>query len=460
LLITSCVSSNNDETSKTDTLLVDTVWQQIKTTKKLVATTEYNSIDYFIYRGQPLGYSYELMKAFAQYIGVDLEVHLTDDIEKAQQELQQNKTQLLGLQLTVTQKRKQKMQFSLPIGETHQVLVQRKPEHWRRMTRKALNDSLIQKPLELAEKKVYVQSGTSFVPRLYHLIEEIGDTIYVEESKDDVETLIEEVSEGKIDYTIADANVAKVNETYYPNIDVHVPISFEQNLAWAVALGSDSLLLYLNKWLQSKQYKRYVASVARKYFKQLKSRAYHNSTYLSLNGNRISVYDKTIKQAAERIHWDWRLLASLIYEESRFNPEAESWAGAKGLMQLMPRTAKRFGISDSSSAKDQIFAGVKFIEWINNQIKTTVPDSTERLGFILAAYNCGLGHVLDAMSLAEKYGKDKTKWEAVSYYLYRKSNPKYYNDKVVKYGYCRGQDAVYYANNIMSRYEEYKKVIK
>ena len=166
-----------------------------------------------------------------------------------------------------------------------------------------------------------------------------------------------------------------------------------------------------------------------------------------------------LKKEADRIGWDWRLLASMVYQESRFNPEAKSWAGAFGVMQLMPFTAKRFGVDASSSAAAQIHAGVRFIHWLDMQLVQYVPDNHERVKFVLASYNIGLGHVLDAMKLAEKYGKDPAKWEDnVEFYLLKKSDPKYFTDPVVKNGYARGTETFRYVRDIMYRYNHYLNI--
>ena len=113
-----------------------------------------------------------------------------------------------------------------------------------------------------------------------------------------------------------------------------------------------------------------------------------------------------IKMYSDRINWDWRLLASLICQESRFNPDVKSRVGAYGLMQIMPETGKNFGIDITSSPKNNIKAGARYINWLHSIFDPKIPDENERIKFILASYNAGPGHVLDAMKLAEKNGMD------------------------------------------------------
>jgi membrane-bound lytic murein transglycosylase F len=150
------------------------------------------------------------------------------------------------------------------------------------------------------------------------------------------------------------------------------------------------------------------------------------------------------------------LLASLIYQESQFNPDKTSWAGAKGLMQLMPATAKQFGVTKISNPEDNLKGGVKYLKWLTDYWKEDIPDSTERIKFVMASYNIGPGHIRDARRLAKKYDSNPNVWtNSVEKFLLKKSNPKYYNDSVVKYGYARGTETTKYVNDILGRYDHY-----
>jgi membrane-bound lytic murein transglycosylase F len=198
-----------------------------------------------------------------------------------------------------------------------------------------------------------------------------------------------------------------------------------------------------------------------KYFRNERSAGIVKSKLFTLNTGRISRYDEHIKRYSREIGWDWRLLASLIYQESRFDPGARSWAGAFGLMQLMPTTARRFGITSASPATEQIRAGAEFIRWLDGRFKESVQDSEERIKFILAAYNVGPGHIFDAMILAEKHGMDPEIWhDNVEQYLLKKSDPAYYRDPDVRYGYARGRETYNYVIQVLERYEHYRNLIE
>ena len=460
-IIFSCDTPNNSSTIDNPEKEKKSVWQKIQERGKLIAVTEYTSTDYFIYKGQPMGFQYELLQKLSEFLGIELEVVLSNDLDDSCVMVQDGEYDLMAISLTVTKERSKLIDFTSPIGQTRQILIQRKPEGWRKMRFKEYDVSMIRSRLDLAKKEVYVKSNTVYVDRLKSLSDEIGDTIFVTEMENySVEEIIALVSSGDINYTICDEHIAKVNATYYPNIDIKTNISFSQNMAWAVPKEADSLKYYLNMFIENNLNKRWYANLYNKYYRNPKSVKFFKSDYLSLNSSKISTYDESIKKYSEEIGWDWRLLASVIYQESRFNPEVRSWAGAYGLMQLMPATAERFGVSDLSSSTENIRGGTKFISWLDRQLSSSVPDSLERVKFILASYNVGLGHVLDAIRLAKKNGKDSTIWDDnVGYYLLHKSNPKYYRDPVVRYGYCRGSEPFKYVSEVMGRYEEYRKVI-
>lgn len=178
------------------------------------------------------------------------------------------------------------------------------------------------------------------------------------------------------------------------------------------------------------------------------------------NDNKISKYDNIIKQKSELIDWDWRLISALIYHESRFNPNAVSHKGAFGLMQLMPNTAKRYGVNKNSSIEEQIEAGLKLIESLDNSLKKHIPDDEERKKFVIAAYNIGIAHIYDAVNLTKKYDGDHQSWDDVKIFLVSKSQPQYYNDEVVKYGKINGNSTKNFVRNVFDKYDQYKDYIE
>lgn len=457
LALSSCTGPNKHSQGKEDDVFD---LDQIRKRGRLIVATDFNSTNYFIYRGQPMGYTYELLQEMAEYLRIPLEFVVSNRLEDNFDCLLNGQCDLIAINLTITNERKKLVEFTVPHSQTRQVLVQRKPENWRKMSRSQMEDHLLRNQLDLAGKTIYVQENSAYAERMKNLSEEIGDSINYKEVPDQAEDLIIKVAEGKIDYTVCDENVALVNQTYYPDIDVATAVSFPQNLAWAVNKGADELRDSIDFWLSKFRKSARYRVIYNKYFKSRRSADRVQSDYYALNSGRISKYDDAIRKYAREIGWDWRLLASLIYQESRFDPGARSWAGATGLMQLMPSTARRFGVSRNSGPDDQIRAGIDFIEWLDKRFRDEIPDKEERIKFILASYNAGPGHVFDAMHLAGKYGKDPTVWSGnVEEYLLKKSNPEYYHDPVVKYGYCRGLETSKYVDEILERYEHYRNII-
>jgi membrane-bound lytic murein transglycosylase F len=182
------------------------------------------------------------------------------------------------------------------------------------------------------------------------------------------------------------------------------------------------------------------------------------NTKLKTPRGHISPYDAYFKKYSNIVGWDWRLIAAVAHTESRFNSELVSWAGAVGVMQLMPTTAIKMGLDTAHffDAELNVKAGINYLSRLDRNFRASVPDENERIKFVLASYNAGPAHILDAIALAKKYEKDATKWEEVEYFLKKKNEPKYYNDPVVKYGSYRGASAAGFVQKILNLYRNYK----
>lgn len=433
----------------------------IQTEGKLRALIHYSSTSYFIYKGVPQGFEYELLSLYADHIGTTLEVVPIKSLDSVFIELNKGIADIAAANLTVTEERKEQVYFTHPVLITKQVLIQRKPANWKKLKKKQVEDSLVRSVHELAGKKIVVREHSSFFKELKRIEKEIKQDIEIEfvPGSFTSEDLIEMVAVGEKEYTVADKNIAMVNEWYYPNIDAKMVLSKHQDIAWAIRNNSDSLLVSVNKWLGEFQKTKKFKSLLNKYFKNqhlVKNRVKHQ--YYTLSSGQISMYDELIKKHAPTIGWDWELLAALIYQESHFNNAARGWGDSFGLMQFMPETGARFGVDFSSGPEQNIIAGTKYIAKLNAIWEQEVEDKEERIKFILASYNAGPGHVIDAKNLAVKYGKNPKLWSDVGYFLLNKSKRKYYNDDVVKHGYYKGFIAYDYVNEIMDRYHHYKNI--
>ena len=423
---------------------------QIKDSGQLVVLTLYSSTTYFNYRGQEMGFLYELCEQFAQSLGVKLKVKVARNAGELIRMLLAGEGDLIAYNLPITRDRMDSLIYCGNEVITHQVVVQRSNGRAKPLT----------DVTQLVGKEVYVKPG-KYYERLVNLDQELGGGILIRRMASDsisLEDLITEVARGEIAYTVADDDIARLNKTYYPNLDIRLAVSFDQRASWAVRADCPLLAEAVDRWhAENRTSPAYAASMKR-YFEISKS--VPHSPILSLREGKISHYDDLFKKYAAQIGWDWRLLASLAYTESNFDTTAVSWAGARGLMQLMPRTARAMGMPEGKEAnpEESIKAAVKYLG-ITTRSFTEVPEG-ERINFVLASYNSGIGHVFDAMALAEKYGSNKYVWrDNVEKFVLLKSNEEYFTDPVCKHGYFRGQETYNFVREIMGRYEQYKKKI-
>lgn len=414
----------------------------------LRAAVDNNSTSYYIYRGRRMGYEFELLRDLGKSLGVQLELVVLEDIEEAFEYLDAGKVDIIAMNLENTQNRRDRASFTNYLGTMSTVVVGRKqmerPVTWEGIG----SDSII------------VRKGTVYSKQLTSIKDSLNLDFVVVESESHEENLIDQIAEEKINWTVADRNIAKANQTYYPGLDASLKVSENGTVAWAVRKNSPLLLSEINTWLEEKK-KRFIPELYAKYFLSPRNSFYRaNSPFSSLGGNRISVFDELIQESSRELGWDWRLLAALVYKESGFDTTALSYAGAEGLLQLMPVTLARFGVTDPSDPSESLNGGVKYLQYLDKFWRARVPDTNERIRFILASYNIGQGHVEDAWRLTLKYGKNTQSWEDVSYFLNLKSDPEFYRDPMVKSGFAKGHIAVRYVQDILNLFESYKDLVK
>lgn len=434
-------------------------WSQIKSDSVLTVLAENSPASFFIYRGRNMGYEYELLHEFCKDQHIMLRVEMVHDLDQMLPLLQQGKGDIVACNLTKTEKREQFISFTNPHLTTHQVLVQRKPKNYRRMRYSTIKDSLITKLEGLYGKTIHVYKNSSYFQQITHLNKRLNLNLTIIPTEGDLitEELIKNVSEGKIEYTIADENVARIDLGYYPNLDVSLKLSSTEEIAFGLRKTSPVLKEKLNEWFKSKANKSTIAEVKRKYFKRKQLPAKANKIYSSLNGEKLSPYDQIIKNESKKMGWDWRLISAVIYQESKFETWKESWAGAFGIFQFMPATAESYGIDKSSSAEAQIKAGIRKLNKNFNQWLKEIKDSTECIKFTLATFNAGRGHINDGRALAREYGLKDSVWnDHVAEMVRNLSKPSYYKQDCVRHGYCRGTETYDYIIKIMQRFKEYQ----
>ncbi len=436
LLVQGCRKSENVEQ-------ID--YEQIVKRDTLIVATMYGSSSYFTLKGEEMGFDYELCRRFADQYDLNLKVLIANNVSELTDLLETEQVDLIAYRLPITNELKQKVNFIENEYVTNQVLVQRKSRN------------VVTNVVGLIGKKIYVNKNSKYEERLKNLNAEIGGGIDIQVVDDSltIDNLIEMVSLGDIEFTVAENDIALLNKTYFQNIDCKLPISFPQRAAWALRKNTPKFEAEIDKWFKEMDTKEYNV-LYNKYFIQAK---FFGDYKIKIGKGAVSPYDDLFKKYAQMLHWDWHLLAAMCYEESRFDYTAVSWSGARGLMQLMPRT---FAIycnenDDIEDPETNIRAATLYIKYLMSVFKS-VPDKDERLKFILAAYNAGHSHILDAMALAEKYNKEKYIWyNNVEEYLLLKSRKEYYTDPVVKSGYFRGEFAVRYVSDVLHTFDRFKR---
>lgn len=233
----------------------------------------------------------------------------------------------------------------------------------------------------------------------------------------------------------------------------------KQTTGWAIRNQAIKLKSAIDAWYKPTRKKKLKENTVEAQTRiNIPAKRNVRAPYISLQQGIISPYDAEFMRHGQRIGWDWKLLAAQCYQESAFDPKAVSWAGARGLMQIMPGTADLLHLPF-----DQIHHPGKNIEAAANYLKqlekkfSDIPNRIDRICFVLAAYNGGYHHIRDAMKLASKYKKNTGSWKDVSFYVKALSTPTYYNDPIVKYGYMIGTETYNYVFSIMERWDIYRK---
>ncbi len=441
---------------------VDRDIEDIREDGVLKALIIYSSTSYFLYRGAPMGFEYELLEQLAEHLGLKLELVISTDLDTEFEVLNRGDVDLIAHGMTVTNERKWEVDFTEYLYLTRQVLVQKKPDNFRELSWKNLQRQLIHDPIELINDTVSIRRNSAYSERMRSLSNEVGGIIYVDtlESHLSTDEIIKMVADGEVKYTIADENLAKINASYHPVLKIDVPVSFSQRIAWVTRKKSPKFRKAVNNWILSERGQTNYNVIYNKYFKNKRNfKTRSQSDFYSLENRQISEYDDLIREYAQELNWDWRLLAAQIYQESRFDPQAKSWAGAQGLMQMMPNTAESLGVKNVNNPSQSVSSGTEYLSWISKQF-SDVPDSVTRIKFMLAAYNCGIGHLQDAQRLAEHNGLNPNVWfDNVAPMLLALSAPKNFNKPMIRYGYVRGSEPVNYVDQIFERYEHYKKFI-
>lgn len=458
LLGLSCQHKFNFFSDKVNTL----DFSEIEKRGSIIVATSNNPSDYFLYKGEPNGFQLELLEDLGNYLGLKVEVIVCNNPAENLALLHRGECDMLASSWNISSGDDELTTASIPLYNSNLVLVQKRIDKTIKQFANTSQNKLVEQMGELEGKSVYVPFMSAQAEAMREISEALGGNIQVVEMPQySQEKLVELVADGELEYTICNSILAESLGSQFQHLDFSTVVKKAEPIAWTFRKSSKQLIEKLNTWIIDYKKTTRFALLVDKYFNKETPWKVSSNKYIVFKEGRISEYDDLIKKYSTDINWDWRLLASLICQESRFKPNVKSHRGAYGLMQMMPSTQEYFGIDSSASPEQQIQAGVKYIKFLDKSFSKRIPDARERIHFILASYNIGPGHIFDAQKLARKLGKDPMKWfNNVDTCLLSKSNPDNYNDPQVQFGYCKGVETFSFVSEVINRYNHYKNVVK
>jgi len=419
-----------------------TTFERIKKTGVLRLITN-NSIDtYYFYNNQPTGFEYDLAMEFAKYLNVELDI-VTPGWNNLFSYLSEGKGDLIASGLAITREWLEKVNFSIPYHEIQQHIVHHKLVFGPKNTD------------DLTYRTIHVARGTSYHSRLEQIKETGIEFNYILHDNTPTEDLIKMVNDREIRFTVAINTLAYLNQRYYPDIRIGVPVQEKESLAWAVNKNDLDMLEQINKFFLHARETGILQRISNKYYANIEDTdPFDLKRFHQRIKTRLPKYQETIIEESLAYGFDWKLLAAVIYQESHFNPNAKSFTNVRGLMQVTSSTANEMGITNRLNPTQSIQAGIKYL---NKMVQNFdyIEDEYERLLFGLASYNVGYGHVLDAIKLANELGLDGSKWHYLKTTLPLLSKSKYY--KNTHYGYARGWEPVQYVKRILTYYDILKQ---
>jgi len=429
---------------------IQSQWQRIKASKTVRFVLRNNLSSYYIWRGELLGFHYELAKRFADEHKLRYEIIVAPDNVSLIDYVVEGKADIALGFLTPTEQRKAKgISFSRPYHYASELLIahQSFPE--------------IEHPDELGNGEVHIRPSSSYWQAALGLKKQAPalQLIAAPETQE-TESIIADVATQKYQLTIADSHIVDIEMTFRDNIQSLMALGEPKAQSWAVKAGNNELLAQANSFIK-KHYKGLFYNVIyNKYFKNQRRLEQHYSEYDQLKHTGVlSPYDAVVKKYAQQYNFDWQLLIAQMHQESRFDPNATSMVGAQGLFQVMPRTAKELGIKNIKVPEQGIKAGVRYMDWVRQRMIKNNVQEEELIWFTLASYNAGAGHVRDAMRLAEQKGWRSDLWFGhVEQAMLLLSKNKYASK--ARYGYVRGEEPVNYIRAIKRRVESYQNILQ
>jgi len=424
-----------------------TQWDRIQNKGTIRFVMRNNMPSCYIWRGEIMGFHNDIAKKFAKDHKLRYELVMAPDNASLLDYIVDDKADIALGFLTPTQERKDKgIEFSRPYHYSSEVVVTH------------TDDDRIQSIEDLKKRAITVRDSSAYWKTAKELKETIPALILIPaDDTMDTEEIIDAVAEKKYDITIADSHLVEMEINLGVDVKTALEVTKPQGQSWAVKSGNDELLNKVNSYIR-KNYKGLFYNVTyNKYFKNTgRIDKHHTDKTSHRTGSVLSPYDDFVKKYSERYGFDYRLMVAQMHQESKFNPKAKSYAGAKGLFQVMPKTAKELGFKNPAHPETGIHAGIKYMKWVQERMEYYDIKDDQLIWFALASYNAGSGHVADAIRLARQKGwRDDVWFDNVEKAMLLLSYKKYASK--ARYGYVRGKEPVNYVRSIKQRYEIYKQ---
>ncbi len=416
-----------------------TLLEEVQQLGKLRVITRNNPTTYYIGANGPEGPEYELVRGFAHFIGVELDLQVAESFSRILPTIKSGKAHVAAAGLTATPERSERVTFGPSFLPVTQHLIYK------------LGTGRPHSMKDVLGKRLEVIDGTSYVDSLALAQQELPDLVWVENPHSDIAELLTKIADGRIDYTIVDSTIFAIYQNYLPEIRIAFEVVTGDSLAWAFPKRADDSLI-----ARAGQYLDFIRDNGE--FDRIMDRYYGHTERFDYVGTRkfireytkkLPLYKSMFQDAADRIDMDWRLLAAIGYQESHWNPLAVSPTGVRGIMMLTQNTANSLGIEDRVDPEQSIFGGAEYLANIKRRIPASIAEP-DRTWFALAAYNVGYGHLQDARKITRMNGGDPMRWIDVKPSLLLLTQKKWYSQ--VPSGYARGWEPVQYVDNIRSYY--------
>ncbi|MDB6084836.1 MAG: hypothetical protein JWN43_2717 [Gammaproteobacteria bacterium] len=408
---------------------------QIKTLGELRVVTRESPLAY--YKGSedlPEGPEYDLARRFADEMSVKLVITPVHSYAEIYAALASGRAHLAAAALKIPTKPIAGVEFGPVYQRVREHLVYRHG---------ALRPGSL---AQIGNGDLEIAAGSSHAKTLRAARDSLPSLAWIENASTDSQTLLDGVADGSIDYTIADSTEFALAHDVHPELRIAFDFPGSQSLAWAAGTRDRDFLLEVSSYFSRLHSDGELAAIVKRYYGRSEDRDFVSTRgFMRHLQSRLPLYKKWFEEAAEQSSQDWRLLAAIGYQESKWNPGASSPAGARGLMQLTADSATAAKVSDPADPRQSIFGGARYFGLVYAKIPARIPEP-DRTWFALAAYNIGYGHLEDARVLAQRAGSDPDSWDDVREFLPLLEQEAWYSK--TENGYARGWEPVRYVDNV------------